>query len=572
MSSPPIPPRPPPLPHASPTTTATDSSTTAAASTGTTASLSAPLSSAPGTTPGQGQPQLPIQQPSPQLPIQQPSPPPSPPPPPYGPPPPLHQTAATGQQALAALTGGYPALPAPAASTTPWPQWPTPFTAPTAPSASTQGPQWPTWTPPSAPPSTVPSLPAATARAPPPPPPNPGPGGSSPSGLPIQEVRFPSSPSLLPDWLHGPPSAPTEARPPSGSPWQPEASGVSGQYVGPSTLDRAPSSALRTAEAVAPGAPHQQPPWFAKIDFATYDGSEDPLNWLNQCDQFFRGQRTPASERTWLASYHLRGAAQTWYYALKQDEGGMPPWDRFRELCLLWFGPPVRGSRLAELGRLSFTSTVQDFADRFQALECHAPGVTALQRAELFVGGLPDHIRVDVEMKGPQDLQTAMYYARAFEQRAQALTSPRPSAPRGGRQPPRPPPAAPASSTTAPAATPAPTRPFRRLTQAEQLERRRLGLCFNCDAPYAPGHVCPHLFYLETTDEIEDDTPEADLGAPTLAEPAAAPAPGPTTAFVVSLHALAGICDERTMLLPVIIHGERLVALLDTGSTHNFLP
>ena len=143
----------------------------------------------------------------------------------------------------------------------------------------------------------------------------------------------------------------------------------------------------------------------------------------------------------------------------------MPPWERFRELCLLRFGPQLRGSRLAELGRLPFTSTVQDFADRFQALACHASGVTALQRAELFVGGLPDHIRVDVELKGPQDLQTAMYYARAFEQRAQALT--RPSVPRGGRQLPRPSPAAPASSTAAPAPTPAPTRPFRRLAQAE---------------------------------------------------------------------------------------------------------
>nr|XP_051190057.1 uncharacterized protein LOC127303355 [Lolium perenne] len=101
-----------------------------------------------------------------------------------------------------------------------------------------------------------------------------------------------------------------------------------------------------------------------------------PLNWLSQCEQFFRGQRTLASDRTLLASYHLRGAAQTWYYSLKQDEGGMPPWDRFRELCLLRFEPTIHGSRLAELGRLPFTSTVQDFADRFQALACHAPGVT----------------------------------------------------------------------------------------------------------------------------------------------------------------------------------------------------
>jgi hypothetical protein len=35
---------------------------------------------------------------------------------------------------------------------------------------------------------------------------------------------------------------------------------------------------------------------------------------------------------------------------------------------------------------------------------------------------------------------------------------------------------------------------------------------------------------------------------------------------------LAGIRHERTMFLPVMIHGKRLVALLDTGSTHNFLP
>lgn len=55
------------------------------------------------------------------------------------------------------------------------------------------------------------------------------------------------------------------------------------------------------------------PPKFYKLEFTTYDGSVDPLNWLNQCDQFFWGQRTLASDRTWLASYHLRGAAQTWY-------------------------------------------------------------------------------------------------------------------------------------------------------------------------------------------------------------------------------------------------------------------
>jgi len=35
------------------------------------------------------------------------------------------------------------------------------------------------------------------------------------------------------------------------------------------------------------GAPY--PPRYYKLDFLTYDGAVDPLNWLNHCEQFFRG-------------------------------------------------------------------------------------------------------------------------------------------------------------------------------------------------------------------------------------------------------------------------------------------
>ncbi|XP_071681819.1 uncharacterized protein [Lolium perenne] len=319
----------------------------------------------------------------------------------------------------------------------------------------------------------------------------------------------------------------------------------------------------------------QQPPRLTKLEFATYDGATDPLNWLNQCEQFFRGQRTLNTDRTWIASYHLRGAAQTWYYALEQDEGGMPPWERFRDLCLQRFGPTLRGSRLAELGRLAFTTTVQDFADRFQALACHAPGVSAWQRADLFVGGLPDYIRVDVEMREPADLQTVMYYARAYEQRALAMQQV--YAQRGSARPahrpattatapPRPAPAA------APAGPPAPTRPFKRLTAAEQLQRRRQGLCFNCDENYGPGHTCARLFYMETVDDTDVETLTAELAATTVTEAGVTTyAPVDASAFVVSLHAMAGIKTAKTMLLPVTINGERLTALVDTGSTHNFM-
>ena len=193
----------------------------------------------------------------------------------------------------------------------------------------------------------------------------------------------------------------------------------------------------------------------------------------------------------------------------------MPPWECFSELCLLRFGLPIRGSRMAEFGRLPFTSTVQDFADRFQALVCHASGVTAQQRADLFVGGLPDHIRVDVELRGPQDLQSAMYYARAFERRAVAIQQESPSQTAGSLPGPDSAQGRPVQASAAPLAATA-GRPFRRLTPAELLKRRRQALCFNCDEPYTPGHVCPRLFYLEIADYIPDNTVAADLAAPAV--------------------------------------------------------
>ena len=38
-------------------------------------------------------------------------------------------------------------------------------------------------------------------------------------------------------------------------------------------------------------------PRFHKLEFLTYGGDEDPLPWLNQCEQFFRGQRTMEEEK-----------------------------------------------------------------------------------------------------------------------------------------------------------------------------------------------------------------------------------------------------------------------------------
>jgi hypothetical protein len=94
------------------------------------------------------------------------------------------------------------------------------------------------------------------------------------------------------------------------------------------------------------------------------------------------------------------------------------------------------------------------------------------------------------------------------------------------------------------------------------------GLCYNCNESFVRGHQCKGLFYLESSDYIDDggmvangettDTPATDVNAM-------------ANALVVSLHALTGIQVENSMAIHVMIQGECFLALLDTGSTHNFL-
>jgi hypothetical protein len=81
----------------------------------------------------------------------------------------------------------------------------------------------------------------------------------------------------------------------------------------------------------------QAVPRFYKLEFPTYDDLDDPLNWLNHCEQFFSGQQTPPADYMWLAAYHLCGAAQTWYFTLVQDEG-QPSCECFKEMCHVQFG------------------------------------------------------------------------------------------------------------------------------------------------------------------------------------------------------------------------------------------
>jgi hypothetical protein len=183
---------------------------------------------------------------------------------------------------------------------------------------------------------------------------------------------------------------------------------------------------------------------------------------------------------------------------------------------------------------------------------------------QLFTGGLRPPLSFDMRVLNPQSLAAAMSLTRQLELREQYTTaSPRPA---GRSLLPVP---TPRLALPAPLAPKADTstvivegRLVKRLTQAEQEERRRLGLCCSCDEKFGQGHnrVCKRLFLLDCA--VEDDIDEAAAGAE-LAQTEE------SSAF--SLHAIASVRLTDTMQIDVNLASHAFIALLDSGSTHNFI-
>ena len=112
----------------------------------------------------------------------------------------------------------------------------------------------------------------------------------------------------------------------------------------------------------------------------------------------------------------------------------------------------------------------------------HAGKLSTLQKARLFTGGLPDYIRIDDELHEPQDLQHAMRLARAYERRNASLF-PWPAHHATGGQAALPTTLTSATSALTPSSAPSTPHTFKRLSPEEMAERRKMGLCYNCDEP-----------------------------------------------------------------------------------------
>ncbi|VFQ61209.1 unnamed protein product [Cuscuta campestris] len=219
-----------------------------------------------------------------------------------------------------------------------------------------------------------------------------------------------------------------------------------------------------------------------------------------------------------------------------------------------------------------------DYQAAFESVLNKVAGVPEATLIAMFVAGLQQPIRREVNLRSPDTLPSAFALARELSACHQDAAVTFGTATRrhwSSRPPPNPsagllptPTAAPKPLVTtarAPDRPPPNPLPVVRLSPAEKAECTKKGLCWYCDEKWVPRHNCKHRFLVLMGPDEGDEEPTVLDIADDVDTPAI------ITGDVSSVLSLAGISSPRSLKLAGKVNDVPVQVLLDSGSTHNFI-
>jgi hypothetical protein len=320
----------------------------------------------------------------------------------------------------------------------------------------------------------------------------------------------------------------------------------------------------------------REPPWQqgrapmgprpVKLEFPRFKGG-DPTSWVYRALQFFHYYQIPEEEKVTHASYHLDEEALIWF---QDSEHEIFNWTDFVRAVQMRFGLATYDDPMETLTKLRHTQSVAAYKSQFEALSNRIRNLSEHHKLSCFISGLRDDVRLAVKMQGPRGLGEAYALARIQEEYLATCRRGYRSSfdnTRNNWQS-----TLPAQSAKGEFKTPdiktSPKHPVlvHKLTPMQMSERRKKGLCYNCDEKWNPDHKCVkrRIYEMVAVNEneegLESELEECDEEIE-LEE----------TDPEITLNALLGSPAPKTMRVNSKIKQQRAVVLLDTGSTHNFL-
>lgn len=319
-----------------------------------------------------------------------------------------------------------------------------------------------------------------------------------------------------------------------------------------------------------------------RVELPQFDGA-NPKLWQRRCEDYFRRWSTPSDNWVSYGSSQFTGAAATWLESFL-TKNPSASWSEFVAAVQARFMRNQRQTLLRQMYRISQTSTVADYVQRFSELvdqiNAYEAQPDSLHFLTRFLHGLVPAVRVLVAIQQPDNLDLAYTLALLYEELGDGCnpfetpTKITAATRRAQYSPPLPP-------------QPPPRWVSKTVEEKRQSEggrsatdekwanlkayRRAKGLCFTCGEKYSKEHVCQKTIPLHVVQEMLNcmQTDSSDDEAETQKEPDQLL----NQMMLLSTEAVhpAQHPSQRTMLIKVTVQDQPMVFLLDSGSSACFL-
>ncbi|KAJ8758804.1 hypothetical protein K2173_000525 [Erythroxylum novogranatense] len=275
----------------------------------------------------------------------------------------------------------------------------------------------------------------------------------------------------------------------------------------------------------------------------------DLTEWFAKVDQFFEYQNIGEPQKIPLTSFHLGGEANHWWQWLRrtyQEEQLELTWKLFEEELWARFGPTDYEDFDEALSKIKQLGSLQGYQQEFEKLGNRVHGWSQKALIGTFIRRLKSEVAEGIGMFKPRTLKEAISLTRMRDEQLQRQNKVLRPGTRNTHE----------STSSAKTST---TTKFKKLSWDEMQQRRAQGLCFNCDEKFTPGHRCrsPRLLLLVGMATGRVWGGEIDNALPDEPE--------------ISLDALSSLNTQNTLRVLTCIGTQKLLVLIDNGSTHNFI-